>query len=180
VWYNDGNSTQWVVANNTQIQVGVSSFNARQGAVTLTPNDVRAASTGVTDGSNAAAGQIGELLSITSGATLGLSSGVPANYMTLGLTAGDWDVWGSAYLSASVGAALTTAALSTVSGALGSAYNVGGIVMVNYYIASNYTIAPTQRISVSTPTTIYLVVQANFSSGTGSCTAGAIFARRVR
>ncbi|CAN5462726.1 hypothetical protein BH20VER3_BH20VER3_00940 [soil metagenome] len=50
---------------------------------------------GVTDGSNAAAGKVGEYLSsvVASGSGVSLTSGAVANITSLALTAGDWDVW---------------------------------------------------------------------------------------
>ena len=57
--------------------------------------------TGVTDGSNAAAGMIGEVASVTRliGAALGVLSGTATNIATLALTPGDWDVNANCFLS---------------------------------------------------------------------------------
>jgi hypothetical protein len=50
---------------------------------------------GVTDGSNAAAGQVGEFLTATSASTnLGGAGTWQNNLFSMALTAGDWDVWG--------------------------------------------------------------------------------------
>ena len=175
VWYNDGNSTQWVVANNTQVQAGVASFNARQGAVTLTPNDVRAASVGVTDGSNAAAGQIGEYLTATGGGQ-GLTTVTPANTASLTLQPGDWEVWGFVGYNMSVAASVLAVAINT-SVALGTYYN--SLSVNSNIFTSQQLAAMPQRISISAATTIYMIGYASFASGTVTAT-GTIFARRVR
>jgi hypothetical protein len=174
IWYNDGNSTQWVVANNTQ--AGVASFNSRQGAVTLTPADVRAASTGVVDGSNAAAGQIGEFLS-ASGGPVALTTGAIASAATLNLTAGDWDVWPVISFSPS------GQQLSQFIAAVNTALNLTGI---NYFNLTTGAIlgggnipGPVTRFSFAATTPVYALAQTQFASGT--CNAyGWIYARRVR
>src|SRR5215467_13701817 len=61
---------------------------------------------GVTDGSEAAAGDIGEYMSATSG-IVSLANTVTANLATLNLTAGDWDVTGAVTFSASAGTHLS-------------------------------------------------------------------------
>jgi hypothetical protein len=178
VWYNDGNSTQWVVANNTQIQVGVSSFNARQGAVTLTPADVRAASAGVTDGSNAAAGQIGEFL-INNTASSSPVNSVSTVLVGLGLSAGDWDVWGHAGLTNSTSLSYFAVCINNVPNTLSGA--VGAISLTSATInISTSMVAPMQRINVGPGGgTAYLNCQVNYSSGTPTL-ASYIYARRVR
>jgi hypothetical protein len=136
---------------------------------------------GVTDGSDAAAGQIGEYLSASgSGA---LTSAAPADRATLTLTAGDWDVSGSALISASTPNAtffqawLSTAAntptdpgraafqvQTATAGVLGG----GGLV-----------VGPV-RFSLTASTDVHLGCQANFPGGTTVTASAFIQARRAR
>jgi hypothetical protein len=135
--------------------------------------------TGVTDGSNALAGQVGEFLSVTGVATSGYSSGTPANAATLALTAGDWNVWGDALFSFSVGGQYALLAVSSVSNSLGSSW--GGVVYTTTNIMGSNSgiVAPTRRFSLAASANAYLVAQAIVSSGTISTTAN-LFARRMR
>ena len=125
---------------------------------------------GVTDGSDAAAGDIGEYLSNTAGA-VALSSAVTANIVSLALTAGDWDVSGGVVFSPS-------AATNSFFGV-----GVGGL---DTYIAATFAAAAlnqalntaTRRYNVTAATTVWVVARAVFA---GTCTAtGSIRARRVR
>ena len=52
---------------------------------------------GVTDGSDAAAGQVGEYL-VASATGVALVNNVPINVVSLDLSAGDWDVTGNAQI----------------------------------------------------------------------------------
>lgn len=132
--------------------------------------------TGVTDGSDASPGDLGQFL--TSDGTQALVSGAPADVASLSLTPGDWDVIGGCEVSgpsgvlsdASCGLSMTTETL----GAAGSYLRNAG--------ASFTAIAgavPVMRISVSSTSQVYLVGAATF--GTGSAAAsGYLSARRVR
>jgi hypothetical protein len=178
VYYDDGNSQQWVVANNTQ--AGVASFNSRQGAVTLTSADVRAASMGVIDGSNASAGQIGEFLTIATASAVSLPMSAAATVMSINLPAGDWDVWASLLITLSVGASYVLASLTTIAASVPNA-NTSGIGLNTSGIIGGWLTPAMQRFSLTATTTIYLNAQANFTTGTASVGAGAsISARRVR
>jgi len=125
---------------------------------------------GVTDGSDAAAGQIGEYMTATGG-PVALTSGFVANVASLALTAGDWDVSGNVQFSAGAGA-------HTFFGA--------GITAVDTLTAATFpTTALTQaispamrRVNVTTTTTTWLVADAGFA-GTVTVT-GTIRARRAR
>jgi hypothetical protein len=136
---------------------------------------------GVTDGSNAAAGQVGEYLS-TIGSITALTTNINSNVAgaTLSLPAGDWSVWGSCQFVPSASAIVFALGLSTVSATLPSAGPSGQQVNLSMTgLNTCMLVTAVTRFSSSTTTTIYLVVQANFPSGT--CTAqGNIQARRVR
>jgi hypothetical protein len=94
IYYSDPNSSEWVVANQqgpqgTQGLVGPAGPTGPSG-----PNTMPA---GVTDGSNAAAGQVGEYIQVINS---NLTASVNAGWIlatNISLTAGDWDVQGMSY-----------------------------------------------------------------------------------
>ena len=142
-------------------------------------NQVRAtvvAKTGVTDGSDATAGQVGEYLS-ASGGPVSLSSGVAHDVVTLALTAGDWDVSGVVVFTPTGNPSHFAAGISTTAGIIGTnktdqsanfsngAQHASGAGMV-------------ARMNSAGTQTAHLVGLAAFS---GSMTAaGTISARRMR
>jgi hypothetical protein len=140
---------------------------------------------GVTDGSNAAAGQIGEYISQTVlvGAAVPLASGVTSTVTTISLTAGDWDVSGNVAFQP-VPAASVTAVIAGISlGAVFATEPSGGAIqalIVPFTTGQFQTLlAGTLRVSVAATTTVYLLAQGTFSGGT--CGAyGFIGARRRR
>lgn len=144
---------------------------------TITPSQT-AGIVGTTTNNNANAGSIGEYVTAT-GAGVALTNNVPANGTSISLTAGDWDVDGVGLVDAAGGAVVggvlfgigtTSATLTTPRTALLASLVANG---------SAYLPCPTVRISIASTTTVYLVVQASFSSGTATGN-GIIRARRVR
>jgi len=135
---------------------------------------------GVVDGSDAAAGDVGEYLTAT--ASVGLASNVPADVVTLALTAGDWDVRGEVAFGTSfvyfeaytwiglASATMTSPGMSSIK--LVSSGDVTG--MGN----SAFQAGPV-RFSVSATTTVYLGAQARFTTGATNA-VGVISARRMR
>ena len=154
----------------------VQSVAGRAGAVTLSAADI--AGTGTND--NAASGHVGEYLiaSVASGSAVALNSGGINNVTSLVITAGDWDVTGLVQAAPGSGATLSilyaaaSQASSTIPGACSLVYPAA---VAN---APCYLPAPTIRVSVNAPVTLYLVAAATFS---GSVSAyGYIAARRTR
>lgn len=141
---------------------------------------------GTITNNNAATGSVGEYISATvADTTTGLTSGVTSNITSISLTAGDWDVTGTALLG--LGAATTvanwSAGISSTSvtfpsqtsggyGTLAAAIPTGGNP------AAVLVIGPA-RFSLASTTTIYLVGQATFSVSTAGG-YGIIQARRMR
>lgn len=166
-----GNLSQFVATTSAQF-AGVISDETGTGAVVFgssptlnTPNIV-----GATNGSNAAAGSVGEYVTNSATGVAVTSAGATVNVTSISLTAGDWDVVG---ISSLAGATTTTAVgggISTTSatfGALGSFSSVPGTAST-----------PTVRISISATTTVFLVGNATF---TGTATLGGLIrARRIR
>lgn len=142
-----------------------------------------AKTTGVTDGSDAAAGEIGEYLNsnVPIGSAVSTPTGGATNITSITLSAGDWDVslWcNTSYTSATVNGGLTMG-LSPTSASFTNAH-----VFSLYATTTTLThrvagsVGPI-RYSVTSPTTLYFVSQPSFSAG--SATAwGLLSARRVR
>lgn len=134
--------------------------------------------TGVTDGSNAAAGQVGEYLfaslPLASQITL-TTTGTAYAVISLSLTAGDWDVSGVVGYSPS-GATMTSmvAGLATTV-ALPTAPDYSAITAG----AANSLPTPVDRFSLTATTTVYLIAYAAFTGGPPKA-YGQIRARRVR
>ena len=101
LFYNDGNSSQWVPTTN---QMG-------GGYMPLQ---------GVTNGSDAPPGQIGEVISSVVTTGVSLTTSVPVNITSIPLTAGDWDVCGDAWITVGTGGATQLiVAIGPTSGNLG-------------------------------------------------------------
>ncbi|WP_250533990.1 hypothetical protein [Caballeronia sp. AZ10_KS36] len=146
------------------------------GASITKPNIV-----GTATNDNAAAGSVGEYVS-NSATGVALTSGTAANITSVSLTAGDWDVSGtisfvpagttvpSAFNCGTSTTSATLGALGTQTFSASSAFPAG---------SAQGLAAPTQRISVSATTTVYLVGSSAFTTSTMTAN-GFIRARRVR
>ncbi len=143
---------------------------------------------GVTDGSNAAAGQIGEYISASNTAGSALTTGVGLNVATLPLPPGDWDVWGQTIFAEGANtiptilASATSPVSATVPTPAQLAAGQGAMSQVGATMTKGLNqIMQTgpDRYNSASPQTIYLVAQATFSGGTLTVT-GFISARRQR
>jgi hypothetical protein len=126
---------------------------------------------GVTDGSDAAAGDIGEYL--TASGSVALGSGAVTTVATLTLTPGDWDIWGGVTFN--------------ISGAASNHYGAGiDGALTNEMVATIPTGTGTWRLAaapvrrnVSAGAAVTLSALAGFSSGSVAA-SGTISARRMR
>jgi hypothetical protein len=149
----------------------------------ITPSQT-AGIVGTTTNNNANAGSVGEYISaaVGSGSAVSLTTATPTNITSISLTAGDWDVWGATAYIVSAAATQLEGAVNTTSATIpGIATGFGqSNLTVNTAILTNNTLslAPS-RISLSATTTVYLVAQSTFATGTVSA-YGFIGARRVR
>ena len=176
VWYIDANSAQWVPTTN---QMG-GNFLPLSGGTMTGP----LALVGVTDGSNALAGQVGEVIAVNVTTPVSLTTAVPAVVASVSLTAGDWDVSGEIW-------SVTFNSATLVLGALGPSTTLGGSSALNssrgqLQVNTAGTLQGSVvmalrpcRASLSAPGTYYLMAQANFASGAPTAT-GNIIARRAR
>ena len=142
----------------------------------------RASTTGITDGSLATAGQVGEFVTATQSTNVAMTTAVAINVTSISLTAGDWDVDGTAFIlsSAAVGSNFN-AGISTTSATLPTPGAPARFQWSSTTLTGSSLCMPTGRlrVNVSTTTTVYLVAMAAFASGT--CAAqGTIQARRMR
>lgn len=140
---------------------------------------------GTTTNNNAAAGSVGEF--VDSGlisATAFVTTLTNQNFISISLTAGDWDVAAAGAYTAT-GTTVTTAFgfnINKTSGAFpaGNGTNVyfigNGIITISIPIITGYASA---RISIASTTTVYLVAQAGWT-GSAPTFAGQMTARRVR
>ena len=142
------------------------------------------ANQGVVDGSDAAAGRVGEFMSSTVGAPgLAISNNVQANVTSLALSAGDWDVRGEVWFRLGTGTTGSVeAGISTVSASLPNDPGSGSRATQTFvHQASSgqvLALAPC-RISLAAPATVYLVALCGYTADTTSA-YGRLEARRVR
>jgi hypothetical protein len=151
------------------------------GQVTLTnltlpqPNIV-----GVTNGSNAAAGDVGELISsvIPNSSSVAITSGATVNLTSISLTAGNWSIRGNIVVQAITTLSEIDVWISSTSASIPDT-SLRNIIATNAaavpFLSSN---APPFSISVSSTTPIYLTA---YAAGTGTLSMrGGIFATRIR
>lgn len=137
---------------------------------------------GTSTNDSAGSGEVGEIITATNSGGTSLTSATPANISSISLTAGDWDVWGSinGAFSGGSGTISLNSAINTASATLPSTNGTDNLTysgVVNY--STNIILPVRTRISIASTTTVYLVTQTNF--GSGSCTGyGKISARRAR
>lgn len=147
---------------------------------------IAAPDVGITDGSNAIAGQIGELISANVvAASTGLTNVTPLNITSVVLTPGDWDVEASYVITGDGSTTSFTyarAGLSTNSATL-PATNLQNVRSSGAFVppTAEYVSADVakQRFNVTVNTTVYLVTTVAFTISTAGA-GGMIQARRVR
>jgi hypothetical protein len=153
---------------------------------TITPSSTNGI-VGTTTNDNANAGSVGEVISasVASGSAVALTTGTTANVTSISLTAGDWDVEGTGAFFPAASTSITAlhGSVGTTSATIGGATSGGRF---SHYCAPVTPGATTlcfptgrQRLSLSGTTTVYLCVQATFSTSTlGGF--GYIVGRRIR
>lgn len=137
---------------------------------TITPSQT-AGIVGTNTNNNANPGSIGEYVSanVLAGSPVSLTSLTPANVTSITLSPGDWEVSGcigfipSATVNGVVGGINSTSA-TIPSPANGAAFNL--IYTSNTAGAQVWAPTGSRRFSIAITTTVYLVAQCNFASGT--------------
>lgn len=146
---------------------------------TITPSQTSGI-VGTTTNNNANAGSFGEYTS-NSASGVSLTTTVAANVTSISLTAGDWDVSGTVTFvpAGSTTIAQIESGTSTTSATFGGIGTFSLLTLPFTTGQNDSLIAPPQRISIASTTTVFLVASANF--GVSTMTAnGFIRARRVR
>ena len=144
---------------------------------TITPSQT-AGIVGTTTNNNANTGSVGEFVTATSSST-SISTATPTNIISISLTAGDWDVSGTACVTPTATVSQWVLGISTTSASIPAAPNITSMNAVSNTGAAYCLPVMPIRESISSTTTIYLVGQTLFSSGTAT-TIGVIRARRIR
>ncbi|MEB6223709.1 hyaluronate lyase N-terminal domain-containing protein [Pantoea anthophila] len=144
---------------------------------TVGGNQIFGSRKGVTDGSSAATGDIGEVMQSTT-LTTSMTNATSINLATITLTPGDWELTGVVSIRPS-SATLTQviAGMSTTTAATPVFPNRSVVSSSSSQVQEFNT--PSVRYILSAPTTIYLVASAGFTSGTVTGD-GYLKARRVR
>jgi hypothetical protein len=155
------------------------SFTTVTASSTITPSQT-AGIVGTTTNNAANAGSVGEFVTAT-GTGISMSSATPTNMTSVSLTAGDWDVLGNVEFDGAGGAVMNSAqaGVNSTSATLPGLPAKGVLTTAATPNSSNSVAAPVIRFSLASTTTIFLVGQTGFSTGTVTGT-GFIRARRVR
>lgn len=141
---------------------------------------------GVTNGSNAAAGIVGEYFETNSGLTFtNLTSSQAATIATLSLTAGDWDVTGNGIFQATSATTLSGSS-ATINISTNVTYTSAEAANA-FILLPNITLTtfafngavPRRRFNLTNTTTVFLRTSILFSAGTITA-GGNMSARRVR
>lgn len=143
---------------------------------------VAAIGVGVTDGSDAAAGRVGEFLRVVTGSPGPLMvHNVVADILSLPIGAGDWEFWGEAWFDLTGTAAGLEAAISTVSATLPvpPAYASRCIQAFDHTAGFHNLPLAAARISLAAPATLYLIGHPYYTTGVGTA-YGRLEARRAR
>lgn len=192
-------NNQLNLADREGAATGTGSFAGTVSPTFLTPNigaatcdsiNFGASSTdglkGVTSGSDAAAGYVGEYVSQSRllGSPVALTTATPANIVSVALSAGDWDISGTCLIFATGGTTCTEqfTSLSTTSAThVTDATGNHNVRRLDSFTAGTILQNGICRFSLSGATTVYLVVTATLTGGAGTADgAGFIAARRVR
>jgi len=140
---------------------------------------ITAADTGVVNGSNAAAGRVGEYVEALGTAGITLANGTVTNMVSLTLGAGDWEIDGMIATDTTNAAyASVVSGISTTATTIPTFPNRWQLAVGLTAIAQHFPV-PKRRVSITASTTYYLTLSVGFTSG--SCTGqGFIRARRIR
>lgn len=191
VFLNTGGGSQVIVANTNSTNRALTFTGSNGGNPTIGTSagnvgfsSAIAPSTtlgivGTTLGDNASAGSIGEYVLTTGASGIALTNGTYSNLTSVTLTPGDWDLEGVCSLTASSATTAMICGLNTVSNTNPGGVQQTGVTYGSAVLGSSTIVTPIVRFNVSTPTTVYVGGQSNFSSGTVTG-QGWIRQRRVR
>jgi|SRR6267154_855954 len=165
------------IATTSNVTFGSLAFSPTTKGIVGTPTN-----------NDAAAGFVGEFISsvVLIGAAVAMTSNDATTITSIALTAGDWDVWGTLWTAPAAGTVTTTvtvgvsqtlATFETTPAIGASLQEISGI---SSSAPSNIVLAaPSTRISLAAPATVYLIGLAIFSVST-MAGYGSLLARRIR
>jgi hypothetical protein len=181
VYYNDGTTTQWVLANVSPIgpagAAGPAGATGPAGPNTLPP--------GVTNGVAAAAGQIGEVyFNSNTNAPFTTATAFSGNVGTL--TAGDWEGWVTGFALMAAGTAGIDASILQSNNTAQIGYGLSnaaftessGNIACSFFVP--FRILQSASGSVTVSGTSYPSTANNGPSGNGTYFATVMYARRMR
>jgi len=138
---------------------------------------------GVTTGSNACAGCIGEVIAsdIPVGSAVSVITATPTNITSISLTAGDWDCWGmdASHIAGTTNITILIGNINTTSATFGPTPGSASQVVLSGSTIDFQLAAFRTRENITTTTTLYLVGQANFTVSTAAI-YGHLECRRMR
>lgn len=142
----------------------------------ITPNII-----GITNGSNAAAGSVGEVITgtVASDAAVAMVDGQAKDFTHIALTAGDWDIYAVGILTGAIAdSVIQTIFIGTASGNNTTGQDTAAnTVFLNAFTATNITGTIHYRVNITSPTTYYLK---GIVSAVNISAYGTIQARRAR
>jgi hypothetical protein len=137
---------------------------------------------GTTTNDNANAGSIGEFRQTTT-AGVPIASSVVTNANSISLTAGDWDVQGTALFNITGGsfsASQWSIGISPTSGVFAGVGTYASVNLVGNTGAGSAIVSPTVRVTLTTTTTYFQVASVTFPVGETVTVSTLLRARRVR
>lgn len=186
-----GTATSFDGSTNISIPTAITSgttITSPAFAGTATGSVISSVIQGVTDGSSAAAGVVGELLSASTSGT-SIASNTTTNGASVTLTAGNWEIFGNATFNFS---SVNSGAVSTIATSVGSTsgtltvdqqqmISIGPSQFSSYSASPAFAlVTPRVNISVTTSTPVYVVVKSPIVTSGTMTFSSVIRARRVR
>lgn len=183
VRFNDGTNT--FILQQATLAPGQTLLYSKQFGWVVVPTYAAGQIPGTATNDNAAAGNIGEIISSTSGATA-ISAGTPISPTSISVTPGDWDVTAS-FDFTGAGSLTWNRAIANI-GTVNNSLNVSpGFLVANWYAGAAvaafnpFVQVAAARVSLAATTTYYATCLGDFAgSGASATVIGMIIARRAR
>ena len=156
--YNATNPAGYQTA--AQVTASLGGYLALSGGImtgALTPSQT-AGIVGTTTNNSVNAGAVGEYVTASQMTNVTMANGVAVNIVSISLTAGDWEVQGNCYIAFSVGGAIATTGVSTVSATLPATTYAGQVAIRSARPWKGPVLATgPARVLIAATTTVYLV-----------------------
>lgn len=141
-------------------------------------NQIVASKKGVTDGSDAVAGEIGEVIFNTASG-VSITSATATNLTSISLSAGDWEVEAVARADTSTAPITLMWASTNTASATMAGFPYSTQLNIPSSQSNQQVPTPRRRLTLTASVVVYLVAQVTFASGTVTG-QGFIKARRIR